>query len=45
MEKQVNHTEIILGVDTRLDVHICVVIGTAGRVLGALSVGTHDQGY
>jgi transposase len=45
MENQEIHAEIILGVDTHLDVHVGVVIDTAGRVLGTLSVGTHNEGY
>ena len=45
MENQVSHAEIILGVDTHLDIHVGVVIDTAGRVLGTLSVGTHNEGY
>ena len=38
-------SEIILGVDTHLDVHVGVVIDAAGRVVGTLSVGTHHDGY
>lgn len=38
-------SEVILGVDTHLDVHVGVVIDTAGRVLGTLSVGTNHDGY
>ena len=38
-------SEIILGVDTHLDVHVGVVIDAAGRVMGTLSVGTHHDGY
>jgi transposase len=45
MENQEIHAEVILGVDTHLDVHVGVVIDTIGRVLGTLSVGTHDKGY
>ena len=45
MENQVSHAEIILGVDTHLDVHVGVVIDTAGRLLGTLSVVTHNEGY
>jgi len=45
MENQESSAEIILGVDTHLDVHVGVVIDTAGRVLGTLSVGTHNDGY
>ena len=45
MENQESREEVILGVDTHLDVHVGVVIDTIGRVLGTLSVGTHDAGY
>jgi transposase len=45
MENQEIHAEVILGVDTHLDVHVGVVIDTIGRVLGTLSVGTSDKGY
>ena len=37
--------EVILGVDTHLDVHVGVVIDAAGRVMGTLSVGTDNDGY
>ena len=42
MENQESCAEIILGVDTHLEVHVGVVIDAAGRVLGTLSVGNHD---
>ena len=45
MENQEIRAEIILGVDTHLDIHVGVVIDAAGRVLGTLSVGTHNDGY
>ena len=45
MENQESRSEIILGVDTHLDVHVGVVIDAAGRVLGTLSVGTNSDGY
>ena len=45
MENQESRAEIILGVDTHLDVHVGVVIDAAGRVLGTLSVGTHNDEY
>ena len=38
-------SEVILGVDTHLDVHVGVVIDAAGRVMGTLSVGTNQEGY
>ncbi len=34
MENQESRVEIILGVDTQLDIHVGVVIDAAGRVLG-----------
>ena len=39
MQNQESREEVILGVDTHLDVHVGVVIDTIGRVLGTLSVG------
>ena len=45
MENQESRAEIILGVDTHLDIHVGVVVDTAGRLLGTLSVGTHNEGY
>jgi transposase len=45
MENQESRAEIILGVDTHLDIHVGVVIDATGRVLGTLSVGTHNDGY
>ena len=45
MENQEIRAEIILGVDTHLDIHVGAVIDAAGRVLGTLSVGTHNDGY
>ena len=38
-------SEVILGVDTHLDVHVGVVIDGAGRVMGTLSVGTNHDCY
>ena len=37
--------EVVLGVDTHLDVDVGVVINTVGRVLGTLSVPTNSEGY
>ena len=45
MEHLESRAEIIMGVDTHLDIHVGVVIDAAGRVLGTLSVGTHSDGY
>ena len=45
MEKAQSCSEIILGVDTHLDVHVGVVIDASGRVLGHLSVCTNTDGY
>lgn len=45
MKNQESRAEIILGVDTHLDVHVGAVIAATGRVLGTLSVGTHNEGY
>ena len=40
-----SQTEVILGVDTHLDVHVGVVIDAVGRVKGTLSVETNPSGY
>lgn len=37
--------EVILGVDTHLDVHVGVVIDTVGRLQGTLAVATNPAGY
>jgi hypothetical protein len=37
--------EVILGVDTHLDVHVGVVIDAVGRVKGTLSIETNPNGY
>jgi transposase len=38
-------TEVILGVDTHLDVHVAVALDHLGRRLGELSVPTTAKGY
>ena len=38
-------TEVILGVDTHLDVHVAVALDRLGRRLGELSVPTTAKGY
>ena len=45
MEQADNQTEVILGVDTHLDVHVGVVIDAVGRVKGTLSIKTSPSGY
>ena len=45
MEQLNTPTEVILGVDTHLDVHVGVVIDAAGRVKGTLSIETNPSGY
>jgi len=51
-EKHVEHLnnspqagEVILGVDTHLDVHVGVVIDGVGRLQGTLAVATNPAGY
>jgi len=39
------HDEIILGVDTHLDIHVGAVISATGRLLGTVSVSTDAAGY
>lgn len=43
--EHLERSEVILGVDTHLDVHVGVVIDAAGRLMGTLSVGTNHDGY
>lgn len=43
MENQEICAEVILGVDNHLDIHVGAVIDATGRVLGTLSVGTHNE--
>ena len=38
-------TEVIVGVDTHLDVHVAVALDHLGRRLGELSVPTTAKGY
>ena len=38
-------TEVVLGVDTHLDVHLVVALDHLGRRLGELSVPTTAKGY
>lgn len=43
--EHLERSEVILGVDTHLDVHVGVVIDAAGHLMGTLSVGTNHDGY
>ena len=45
MAKQSIQREVILGVDTHLDIHVGVVIDRIGKMLDVLSVETNDAGY
>ena len=45
MEQVDSQAEVILGVDTHLDVHVGVVIDAVGRVKGTLSIETNPKGY
>jgi transposase len=45
MEQEDRQVEVILGVDTHLDVHVGVVIDAVGRVKGTLSIETNPKGY
>ena len=38
-------SEIILGVDTHLDVHLGAVISASGSLLGTQSISVTSQGY
>lgn len=37
--------EVVLGVDTHLDVHVGAVISETGKLLGTLSVSARMDGY
>ena len=37
--------EVILGVDTHLDVHVAVLIDVVGRIVATTSVPTTTAGY
>ncbi len=45
MNRKLSHNEVILGVDTHLDVHVGVVIDQAGKLLGTRSVSANSVGY
>ena len=45
MDDQATQDEVILGVDTRLDVNVGAVINHAGRLLGTLATATSTSGY
>jgi transposase len=45
MDERVLKHEVILGVDTHLDLHVGVVIDEVGHVLGTLAAPTHATGY
>ncbi len=37
--------EVVLGVDTHLDVHVTVALDSLGRRLGELAIPTTERGY
>ena len=45
MKPEDGQTEVILGVDTHLNVHVGVVIDAVGRMKGTLSIDTTPDGY
>ena len=45
MEQIFSEAEVILGVDTHLDIHVGVVIDQVGRVQGTHSIPTNALGY
>jgi transposase len=45
MDEQSIQNEVILGVDTHLDLHVGVVINRAGKLLGSLATTTNANGY
>src|SRR3712207_1605043 len=44
-EKSAAAAEVVLGVDTHLDLHVAVALDQLGRRLGALTVPTTAMGY
>jgi transposase len=40
-----NKIEVVLGVDTHLDVHVGAVISESGKLLGTQSISTNTSGY
>lgn len=45
MYEQAMQREVILGVDTHLDLHVGAVIDGAGKFLGTLATATTAGGY
>jgi transposase len=45
MDDQSNQSEVILGVDTHLDMHVAAVISYTGKLLGTLATPTNESGY
>lgn len=45
MEDQAGQNEVILGVDTHLDLHVGAVISCTGKLLGTLATATNASGY
>ena len=45
MNKNHGQNEVILGVDTYLDVHLGAVVSAAGKLQGTLSISVNAQGY
>src|SRR5262245_47858373 len=45
MSDLIEEREVILGVDTHLDVHVAVLIDVLGRIVATTSVATTASGY
>lgn len=45
MDHQLLTEEVILGVDTHLDIHVGAVVSCTGKLLGTLAVATDSPGY
>lgn len=45
MDEQQIQNEVILGVDTHLDLHVGAVINSTGKLLGTLATSTNAAGY
>lgn len=45
MKYDLKENEIVLGVDTHLDVHVAAVLNHSGKIVGAHSFSANSQGY
>ena len=45
MKYDLQENEIVLGVDTHLDVHVAAVLNHSGKIVGTHSFSANSQGY